>query len=442
MPEGIEFKSLQAANNLPKVLVIGLEPFNVGNATGITLSNLFRGWDKDRLAQVYVSESSISDEVCDNYFRWNPKNAVFDFYIRRLILLLKRKKEKSSISIGAPLRTADRKTVNQMHRHNKAVADFSPIFVPRELYRWVERFGPDVIYCMLGNVRMINLTIAIAKRVDKPIVPHFMDDWLGTLYTQNEILGFANFFFKKRLATLFSLSNGGLCISESMVNEYSVRYKRPFIALGNPVDESHFCRPSNRIMDGSVLLKYVGGLHLNRWKPLVDISRAIQEINEFGSKIILNIYAPETDVELYSKHFEKYSSTTFEGTLKNDEVFKVLKDADILVYVESFDENYSLYTRFSLSTKIPQYMAAGKPILAYGPVGLASIEHIQKCKAGLAIGNNDYWNLKNGIIEMTRNPRMLNIWASNGFDYAKEHYSKKTSLIKLASSLNRFSRKS
>jgi hypothetical protein len=37
---------------LPKVLIIG-QPFNNDTGGGITLSNLFSGWDKDKIA-VYI----------------------------------------------------------------------------------------------------------------------------------------------------------------------------------------------------------------------------------------------------------------------------------------------------------------------------------------------------------------------------------------------------
>jgi len=56
---------------------------------------------------------------------------------------------------------------------------------------------------------------------------------------------------------------------------------------------------------------------------------------------------------------------------------------DVLVHVESFFEEDSARTRLSISTKIPQYMASGKAILAYGPSDLTSLRYINRNRAGV-----------------------------------------------------------
>jgi len=53
-------------NKYPKVLIFGA-PFNNFSGGGITLSNLFRGWPKDRIAVTSTGHvlQDVSTDVCD-----------------------------------------------------------------------------------------------------------------------------------------------------------------------------------------------------------------------------------------------------------------------------------------------------------------------------------------------------------------------------------------
>ncbi|GAB3957775.1 hypothetical protein GCM10027614_73890 [Micromonospora vulcania] len=76
-------------------------------------------------------------------------------------------------------------------------------------------------------------------------------------------------------------------------------------------------------------------------------------------------------------------------SLASDEVPAALRSADVLVHIESFDQEIRRYTRYSVSTKIPQYLASGRPIFGYGPAEVASMNHIQEANAGVIVGTND-----------------------------------------------------
>ena len=69
-------------------------------------------------------------------------------------------------------------------------------------------------------------------------------------------------------------------------------------------------------------------------------------------------------------------------------------EADILLHVESFNEKMKKYTRLSISTKIPEYLASKRLIIAIGPVDIASIEYLKDNKAALILDNNIEENTK------------------------------------------------
>lgn len=418
----------------PKVLIVSLDPFNWGNATGITLSNLFKGWDKDAIAQVYMSNVEPEKDVCTNYFKLSPKTVPFDYYVRKF--LRSGQNNVSGVPAAVTLTAKDRSLKNKLHLNFRALADFSPIFFSKDLFRWIEAFNPDVIYCTLGNARMLDMATRIATTIGKPIVPHFMDDWPSTLYTQQELFGFARKIFDRRFNSMLRNVKGGMCISKQMADEYDARYKVPFEAFVTCVDDELFCEPENQDEKSAFTLMYIGGLHLNRWKSLLDISNAIEKINPDSGEIILKIYCPLRDAESYAAFFAENKKTRFEGSIGSDAVPEMLKKASLLIHVESFDANYAQYTRLSISTKIPQYMAAGKPILGYGPEELASMQHIGIAGAGVVWSDKN--DLEHQISMLIGDRTKLKEYSMRGFGYAKQFHSKEYNLKRLIETMNRY----
>lgn len=68
----------------------------------------------------------------------------------------------------------------------------------------------------------------------------------------------------------------------------------------------------------------------------------------------------------------------FKGWVHGEDYLRLLQDADVAVHVESFSEAMCRRTRLSISTKIADYLGAGKCIMAIGRADLASIQHINE----------------------------------------------------------------
>lgn len=426
--------------NFPKVLLISVDPFNRSNGIGITLSNIFEGWEKDKIAQIYISDINPIQDVCNNYFHLKPKAAYWDYYFRFLLAKFNKRYLTEGVPAAVPLTSTNKTIKNIIHINLRAILDFSPLLLPNNLIKWIRQFDPDIIYSNLASARMIKLTNIIAENLNKPIVPHFMDDWPLILFTQNELGGLARKYFEKYFKKMLRMSNGGLCISNLMSVEYQKRYELPFTTIGNCVDDSAFICPNSSDSLPVFKIIYVGGLHLNRWESILDIAKAIEQINKSGQSIQLIIYSPEEDVTSYQYHFQSFKNTILKGSIKGKQVLSVLKNASMVLYVESFKDNFIKFIRYSLSTKIPQYMASGKPILAYGPTYLASIQHIIKSNSGMVISNNDKQDLSQTIEKIILNKKLLTELGNNGFTYAKKHHSKYSTHSLLKKTLIEYSR--
>ena len=57
-----------AGANLPRVLFITPFAFNSVSGCGVTYSNLFGGWPKDRLATLHDDFLPVATDVCERYY--------------------------------------------------------------------------------------------------------------------------------------------------------------------------------------------------------------------------------------------------------------------------------------------------------------------------------------------------------------------------------------
>lgn len=410
------------SQNFPRVLIIGAAPLNQADATGITLSNLFKGWPLDGVAQIYDSESAPDEALCHRYWRFGSQ----DIPVVKLVKRLYRKSRTQSARAGIGFPGEGKSIAPSAPVQNgllSAYSDAMPLQLPRNLRQWVREFRPDVIYSVLGSVRMMNIVLALSREFSLPIVPHFMDDWPNTIYRKNSLFLVPRVILNRKLRSVLDKSAAGLTIGTDMSCEFARRYGGTFSAFMNCVDfpdEKPGIVGSKRL---GVRFIFSGGLHLNRWRSLITVAKALEELREEGYSVSLLICTPKKDIDQYADFFSKYAVVEKMITVQADEVNAILSTADVLVHVESFLESDSQYTRLSVSTKIPQYMAAGKPILALGPISLSSVRYVRSTHAGLVVDSADDVSAVIGVARsLCEAPSLRRELGENGRQTAALHH--------------------
>ena len=353
------------------------------------MSNLFQGWPQERLGQVFTAHIA-TDQTAGGC---NIKLSSMDLVPLSLFRKQGSSRQAPEASAGpksAVFATQSKDELKTLVR--KAISpllDFLPYDIPAEAMESIRRFQPDVIYSMLGSIRMVRLVSTLSKYLSIPVVPHFMDDWISTYAVPGRSVGSPLHvrYLKRAVDRLFGSVPIAMSIGEMMSADYSRRFLRDFVDFMNPVDvDDVFPRGNLERSDGVVRFVYVGGLHLGRADCLAEIAGAMHDARSIGCPIELNIYAPESDA-VAARKLEAISPTVFyRGCIPQSQVRSVLDQNDVAVHVESFEDDCAEYTRLSVSTKIPQYLAAGIPVLAYGPTSLASCQYVQSTACGLQVG--------------------------------------------------------
>lgn len=404
-------------NPYPKILLINGEPFNNRSATGITISNLFKGWPIDRLAQIYTSAIIPDSTICDNNFKLCNKNLVLIGQAFRQHVESKDSNLIKNVSSNSGTSFA--------RKHISPWIDIFPYRLSEDILQWISDYKPDLIYSLLGNIRLVNLVGRLSKFYRIPVVAHFMDDWLSTysVHGKSYFTALQRMLINSMIKNLLhSRSPVGLTICDAMSKEYEERYGLRFESFMNPVTIRNKIF-TQKATNGTLRLVYIGGAHLSRYENLKDIASVVDLLKLEGHDIEFNVYMPKKDIEQYSQIFDNFKGCFIRGTVDPDEVLDILQMNDVAVHVESFSSIHTQYTRLSLSTKIPQYMAAGLPILAYGPSYLASCDYIYKINAGPVVGSKNHSELFTVISSLSNDIEKRNLFSRNAYATAVTNHS-------------------
>lgn len=384
-------------SDYPRVLIVNGEPISASTATGMTLSSLFAGWPDGNLAQIFTSPLPHTRRVA-----FEHRLTVGE---RRGLSGLPawmngRRASPREEGAAAPPMTAREVTQRERSAFRPMMRtwlDLVPFELPEDVEKLIVSFRPEVVYSLLGSIQLSRMASRCASLCGVSLVPDFRDDWMSTLYAGRADLVLQRRYLLRELRNVLGAAPFGMAGSDRMAEEYGATYGMPFhsFMFCLSVPAAITLPPAIRQGEGPRLV-YVGGLHLNRWISLKKIAAALARLNAEGIPGKLFVYAPPGDVEAYK---ERLSGPGCEvaGSLTLAEVGGALAGGHVLVHVESFAPEDRAYTRLSMSTKMSQYMSAGRPVLCFGPGEVASCRFVAENEFGVVAGSEQDGSLDEAL---------------------------------------------
>jgi len=390
-----------------KVLILSHNALSNQQNNGKTLEAFFKDWDKNCLAQIYLQPETPDFDFCDNYFRLTDYEVLNNIISRGKV----GKTIKSSFDLNNsksfnPIVTKlynDRK--DTMHRRglnkliHSAFVSRVPIFVlarefiwmlskwkTLELRKWIQDFSPDVLFFQgSSGIFGYNIALWICNEFNIPMILQLTDDYTIGIYEFSLIEKIYKFFYRGIFKKAISISKKVIVISGEMEAEYKKKYGGNYTILMNSID-----RDITRVEPNSLRFLYAGNVSINRWETLLKIGVALDQINQRKSKsLFLDIYTPNLLQNDIKAKFDKVNSINYRGTLNQDELTYEIQNSNILIHVESFNKRMKKITRLSISTKIPEYLASKRFILAVGPSDVASIKYLSENNFAFVINSED-----------------------------------------------------
>lgn len=403
---------------LPRVLIVG-ESFDTYTGGGITLSNLFKGWPKERLAVVSELRNYPNSDVCNEFYRLGSTEWHYAWPFSHFIKN-NRVSGKVDLDMEVDGRDQSHRLSNETWRNNtgyskkngflwRSIHAFDELVgieavtrklrLSPELTSWIRQFRPDLIYTQLGSLMLISLTKELADTFKIPYVIHIMDDWPTTLYADKLLAPYLRRLLEKEFSELVKGSSNFLGISQKMCDCYQERYMRPCSPFHNPLELERWLATSKKswTAHNPFRMMYRGHLGFGIDKSLVDLCDAVYEIYKSGRNIQFEITLTPTCDEQTKQKFERPGCVRIMEMIPYAEIPSSLANADLLALAYDFDPNSLLLNRYSMPTRATEFMMSGTPVLIYGPGELAVVEYAQKEKWGKVVSSSNIEQLIQAI---------------------------------------------
>ena len=384
---------------LPKVLIIN-QPFNSNTGGGITLSNLFGNWERNKLA-VACSGYSLSEDMdpnlCNNYYQLGSKERKWIFPFN----LFSRKYYSGPINIDGRANNNDKIVVKKSKLRVKLIMNFIvPFFdymglahfqtklkLSASFCMWLDEFDPDVYYMQGSSREDIILCNEIIKYKRRPVVFHMMDDWPSLI----GLKGFMKNFWKSKIDREFRLllnrADLLMGISDYMCEVYKKRYGKEFVTFHNPINLNFWkkAQRNNYQLTKSPSLLYAGRIGLGINQSLRNIAEAIKKVNkELNTDIKFIIQAQDAP-----NWIKSYKNVEHREFVKYDDLPTVFSKADFLILPYDFSAESLSYIKYSMPTKAPEYMASGTPIVIFAPRDTALVQYAEKYHWAAVVTENN-----------------------------------------------------
>ena len=408
-----------------RILLISDEPIKMDTSVGNTFLNLFSSIEDIELASICTRNGS-------------PDNVIKKCYCITEKMIIKSIFNKSPAGMIVSTRQSDIKglkvksssVLNIVKKLRWSIFFWIQNLVWKtgkwkndELNDFVNDFEPDVIFTYLSNCEYLNYLILHIKKISgkKLVVYAWDNNYSLKQFFISPLRWIRRMIERIYMRKVVNYAEILYVISNIQKAEYEKVFKRECKLLTKSADfnvppeiKKHYNNP--------IQLVYTGNIGLNRWKSLAHIANVLEKMNADDIKVQLRIYTGNILTDKMNASLNKGESSFVMGSVTADKVIEIQKNADILVHVETFDLKNKLIVKQSFSTKIVDYLVAARPIIAFGPKDVASIDHFVKNDCAIVADSEDELLAK--LTEIIENKDKLNELAVKAFECGKKFHNK------------------
>lgn len=351
---------------------------------GKTLWSLFSGLDDVEVSQVYFNNEKPS---LKNGFYYTFNDAII---FRNILSTTKSGPKKiQAVSADNNVSVIGKFRIPEWFRRAKILRELLWFISPskqRLFNKFVENNRPDIIFFMAGNgifAHKLVKNLEVSYKVK--LITYFTDDYYVNAYSNISNILTAGA-VKKAIRTTILNSLKVFGIGEEMCQVYSKLFGKEFIPIMNSVELSN----SSVVNLDNVpkRIAYIGGLHLERDLMLERFAKILSRYNsQFNDDWEFVVFTKSNPKTRLIKSINELRFR-FGGSLDNQGVQREIDAARCLLHVESDNKKYVSKTKFSVSTKIPEYLNSNSIVIGYGPKNVASMRVIESSRGGVLLDSS------------------------------------------------------
>ncbi len=417
-----------------RVLILSHSALSDTRNNGKTLSAFFANWPREKLAQLYISPEEPSFSICGRFFRVTDSE-VLRAMARRKTAVGTVREPQAAEAVSAPQRQREvgaRALINAAFARRLPAADLAREIAwrPRryrspELLAWLDDFAPEAVFFQGSNLPfMYELALWICDRYGAKLLLQLTDDYTYQRSWFSPISWINRCRYLRRFREGLRRAEAVYAIGPAMREEYARRFGCQNISVAaNCVEVPDFVpeRPAAGTQEDPLRLLYAGSVHTGRWRVLRAIGQCLDALREEGLYAELEVYTPNALTPKQRRALSDSAAMAYKGSLTPEQLRQKMREANVLVMVEAFARAAKKVTRLSLSTKIPEYMAAGRCMLAVGPAEVSSVRYIAEGGLGVVAGRNRREELLRALRTLFDADGRLQL-VRRGLDCAREHH--------------------
>ncbi|MEO6705869.1 MAG: hypothetical protein ABIN04_08490 [Ginsengibacter sp.] len=397
----------------PKVLIIG-QPFNKKSGGGITISNLFKGWPKDKIAVASNQnlKNDIDFSVCEIYYQLGYNNKLHPFPLNIFLPkiecgLIKTQSNNNGNAIQNLQKTKKKKNFKSIYLLSNKFLKFFGIYnffyklkITDEFKEWLHRYEPDIIYSQLSTLELIRFVNEIKLLTNKSLIIHIMDDWPAKIGQPGIFHSYWKNRTNKEFRNLLDKSSPLMSICEAMSEEYKIRYNKDFIPFHNPIETDSWLPFSRNqwVVGEKLTILYAGRIGKGITNSIVEMGIVVNDLYQSGTNIQFEIQSPDND---QLAHLLDYNNCIkFLNPIEYSGLPQKFSSVDLLFLPEDFDEDSVEFLKFSIQTKVAEYMISGTHILVFADKRTALAKYALKDNWAYVVTENKRSTLTKALHEL------------------------------------------
>lgn len=404
------------------ILVISRTAWKQNNSFGNTYNNIFGRMSDVRIANIYLADGMPDMD--------NPN--VTDYYkvSEREILKSCLRKKRTDTAVGYRVDPVEEVSNAQKcsDSYNKTMLHmkknrWSIFFLAREiawklgninwdgLLDFAKEFNPDIIFLPFYYAAYVDrVALFLKNRLNVPLVLEAsLDIYSLKQLSFDPIYWMNRFYIRRYVRKTVKQAEKLYVISDMMKRDYEnylhvdcgILYKFP----DNERKLNEYKRKG-----GKLQFLFTGNIGSGRWKTLALIGNALKDSGV--GELVIFTPTPMTD-----KMKKRMSNCVLEAPVTPDKVVSLQNAADVLVHTESFDLRDKLEVRYSISTKVMDYISAERCIFAVGPSDIASISFLRENDLALVATNKK--SIRDVIANIKANRDLCLTYAQKSHFYMK-----------------------
>lgn len=364
--------------NNERILIISNNVLSNTNNNGKTILSYFDTMNCKQIRQLYFSceDPSLSEY---QYFRISDKDVIRGKFFPQL------RGGRAEVKCSNRILNSYVKNYSEFMRLLREILWYKS-WKSKQLIKWLDEFRPSVIFFVGGDCCFAyNICMYITKRFNSRLSLYITDDYFMPRKREKVFHMVRRYIIRRSFIECLKLTDVFFTISKQMSQKYEKEFgKKSFLA----VNMTEVLKDTSIEKEENIItMIYAGSTYYGREDILGRLSKEIEKLNKNQKELKLKIYSNNKLNKNELRQIIKGKHTYYGGALSKEELIVELNKADVLVFVESFSEDQIEKTKYSLSTKVPEYLSLGKPILAIGPEGIGSMEYLKE--ASLCVYEED-----------------------------------------------------